>query len=456
MLKLTGTVLAGTILASCGAPAATTQPTATTGAVVQTTNTPAPKKASGEVVVFHQPSEFSQDQINAFQTANPDITVTLVDSADNTKLYAMIAANTPPDLVRVQAPDIPGYLARKMLKDLTPYFTASAVLKLDDLQPANDYYKAKSPFEIGSGPIYGMCKDFSPDFTVFAAKQPFQDAGVAVPDPATALTYADMATMAQKVAKKDGERITMWGYGYDDAWIDRIWMNNLAETNQSLYSDDFTKMVLSSNADAVKMAKFYFDLAQQNLTPNPLNPSPNGWDGGDFTAGILGLMQYGFWYTGWILSNNSVLNSAAVMLPGPTWAGVRRDPTMTATGMVMEADAKNPDAAWVVFEYYNAGQPALDRAKSGWGVPALKSLIDLIPQENDFQKQCFTLLQGELALNTPPLKFNPYLAGADVSTSWKKFLEQGLRGTISFDDMVKNIESEINTLITDNKAKIAG
>ncbi len=336
--------------------------------------------------------------------------------------------------------------------DLTPYFEASSVLRLDDLMPANNYYKAESPMKIGSGKIYGMCKDFSPDFTVFAYKKAFEDAGASVPDPAKPPTYAELAELAKKVAKKEGDRVLMWGYGYDDAWIDRIWMNCLAELGQSLYSEDFTKVIIGGNEETLKLAQYYFDLAKENLTVNPINPSPNGWAGGDFTAGLLAMMQYGFWYSA--MAETDTTQGQVVMLPGPTWAGQRRDPTMTATGMVMSAASKNPDAAWVVFEWFNGGQPALDRAASGWGVPALKSMLKLVPQETDFQKQCFQILEGELALETPPLQFNPYLGETEFSNSWKMHLEQALRENITFDQMITNIEGDINTAIADNKAII--
>lgn len=405
-------------------------------------------------MVFHDVKELTEDMIAQFESEHPGITIEFVNREEPARLSAMIAAGTPPDLIRVQAPTIPGYLARGLLMDLTPYFAASSVLKLDDLMPANNYYKAESPMKIGSGKIYGMCKDFSPDFTVFAYKKAFEDAGVTVPDPAKPPTYAELAELAKKVAKKEGDRVLMWGYGYEDGWIDRIWMNGLAEIGQSLYSDDFTKVIIGDNAETRKMAQYYFDLAKENLTVNPVNPSPNGWAGGDFTAGTLAMMQYGFWYSA--MAETDTTKGQVVMLPGATWSGQRRDPTMTATGMVMAAASKNPDAAWVVFEWFNGGQPAIDRAGSGWGVPALKSLLKLVPQETDFQKQCYKILEGELALETPPIQFNPYLGEVEFSNSWKTHLEQALRGNISFDDMIKNIEADVNTAIADNKAAIGG
>jgi multiple sugar transport system substrate-binding protein len=115
-----------------------------------------------------------------------------------------------------------------------------------------------------------------------------------------------------------------------------------------------------------------------------------------------------------------------------------------------------PDAAWKVFEYYNAGQPALDRAGSGWGVPALKSMVNLIPQSTDFQKQAYACLQGELDLNTTPLQFNPFIGESTVVDSWNKFLDQALKDQITFDDMIAGIKSEVNFAIKEGIDRIAG
>jgi multiple sugar transport system substrate-binding protein len=461
MLKLSGTLIAGTVMAGCVSEAtqAPTQPPPPSVATeapqaAMPTTAPAAKAPQGNVVVFHDVKELTEDMIAQFEKEHPGITIEFVNREEPARLSAMVAAGTPPDLIRVQAPAIPGYLARGLLKDLTPYFEASSVLRLDDLMPANNYYKAETPMKIGTGPIYGMCKDFSPDFTVFAYKKAFEDAGLPVPDPAKPLTYAEIAELAKKVSKKEGDRVLMWGYGYEDGWIDRIWMNNLAELGQNLYTDDFTKVVIADNPETVKLAQYFYNLAKENLAVNPVNPSPNGWAGGDFTAGLLAMMQYGFWYSA--MAETDTTRGQVVMLPGPTWAGQRRDPTMTATGMVMAAESKNPDAAWVVFEWFNGGQPALDRAASGWGVPALKSMLKLVPQETEFQKHCYKILEGELALETPPLQFNPYLGETEFTNSWKTHLEQALRGGITFDQMLKNIETDINTAIADNKAIIEG
>jgi multiple sugar transport system substrate-binding protein len=463
MLKLSGALAAGSVLAAC-APAEPEQVEVTREVaveqtvevpveqtvVIEATEAPEPTVApllsgpvEGKVVVMHNRAQFSEEQEAQFEADNAGVTIEFLQS-DMTRFFAMYAAGTPPDMLRTQAPAIPQFLARGMLYDLTPYFEVSDVLSLDDLAPANDYYRAYGPLEIGDGPIYGMCKDWSPDFTMFAYKPAFEEAGLDVPDDTTHLTYQEVLDLARQLAKFEGDRVLTWGYGYDGAWTDRMWMNMLAELDQSLYTEGFSTINLASSEEASAVAKYYFDLTSENLCANPLNPSPS-WIGEDFTKGTLALCQYGYWFSA--MAESDVTAGQVVMIPTATWAGVPRDPTMTATGSVVAAATKVPDAAWKVFEWYNGKEPALARAGSGWGVPALKSMYELMPSETEYQQQVQRVLQAELDLATPALQFNPFISEGIVFDSWTKNLEQALMGTITFDECLANVEAEVNTAI---------
>ena len=76
MLKLTGSVGAGVLLASC-APAATPTEEAAPEAEAEeeVAEEPEVKPATGHVVVMHFPHEFTEDHINAFQEENSGITM---------------------------------------------------------------------------------------------------------------------------------------------------------------------------------------------------------------------------------------------------------------------------------------------------------------------------------------------------------------------------------------------
>ncbi len=452
-LKITGAAAASAVLASC-APSATPSPTAVPPTQPGPTPVPpTPKPVTGHVVVMHkvQAGELTEDMVTQFQAKYPGITVEVVED-DLTRFFAMYAAGNPPDLVRVQAPSVPPYLARKMLFDLTPYFQASTVVKPDDLAPANSYYKAQDPLHVGTGKIYGMCKDWSPDFTLFAYKKAFTDKGISLPDDTKPLTYQETYDLGKKLATFDGDRITMFGFDYPDNWVDRIWMNILGETGDQLFSSDYTKIVLSGNDKTKAILQYFYNHAKDRLgAVGAINPSPN-WIGDDFDKGLVALIQYGYWFSG--MAETEITKDQTVMLPGPTWAGVRRNPTMTATGMVMSASSKVPDAAWVFFQWYNGEEPSQGRAGSGWGVPALKSQYSKMPNESPFQKQVQTVLKGELDLNTAPLQFNPYLGETTIANAWLQYLQQALTGQITFDQMLTNIEFDVNSAITDGKAAI--
>jgi len=455
-LKLSGVAAAGAILASCApkatpTPAPTTAPTTAPGVTEAPTQAPPPKKIEGTVVVMHQRNEWSEAQDAQLKELYPDITLEFIQN-DVQRFFAMLAAGAQLDLYRTQAPIIPQLLARKLLYDMTPYFETSEAIHVDDLAPANKSYWAKSALEVGEGNIYGMVKDWSPDFTVFINDALFEAASVTPPDDTTPLTYQQVHEYATQVAKFEGQRIATWGYGYANGWVDRIWMNCLAETGKSLYKNSFAQVDFGDDTKA--LAKYYFDIANENLCESSRNPSPQGWAGGDFPTGVLAMMQYGYWFSA--MAEGDPNRGKVRMLPAPTWSGDHSDPCMTATGMVMISKTQNPDATWKVFEWYNSGQPALDRAGSGWGVPAFISWYDKMPKETPFQQQVQKVLAGEMAVADKTLQFNPFLGEAALYNAWNTHLNEALSGTITFDQLCSLTESDVNTLIQEGIDRIGG
>jgi multiple sugar transport system substrate-binding protein len=448
--KLAGTVAGSAVLVGCGSAA--TETTVATEAPAPTA-VPTKGPATGNVVMMHhiQQGEMTEDMVAQFEAKYPGITIELIQT-DLTRFFSMYAAGEPPDLCRVQAPSIPPYLARKMLMDLTPYFDASEVLNPDDLAPANNYYKAEDALHVGTGKLYGMVKDWSPDFTLFAYKKALADKNVPLPDTTKPLTYQEVYDLGKSLAGFDGDRITMFGFDYPDVWVDRIWMNALAETGDLLYSEDYSTINLSGSDKAKALVEYFYNHAKDKLgAVGSIIPSPN-WIGDDFDKGLVATLMYGYWFSA--MAETDVTKDQVLFIPAPTWTGVQRDPTMTATGMIMAAITKVPDAAWKVFEWFNGEEPAETRASSGWGVPSFKSWYSKMPNTNPYQQQVQTVLTNELNLNTPPLQFNPYIGESTVPNAFLQYLEQALTGAITFDDMLKNIETDVNSAITDGKAAI--
>jgi multiple sugar transport system substrate-binding protein len=451
MLKVSSSVAFGSLLAACTAPSTATQapPSATnTSAPVLPTTAPTavPVKLGGKVVVMYAPEELSEDMQKAFMADNSDIQIELVQN-DLTRFFAMSAAGNAPDLFRSIAPWVPEFLARGLLNDLTPYFLASTILKEADLASANNAYRGNGPLEIGSGKIWGMAKDWSPEFMLFANIAHFEEAGLPVPDDKKPLTYVEIMDIGKKLTKTEGERTLRWGYGHGQ--VQPVWINALAEKNASLFSADYKSFSLTDHADAKELLQYFYDIAAQNLVASPVNPSPNGWVGGDFPAGVVSLAQMGFWFN--MMAEGENYKGKVKALPAPTWAGVRRDPGAYLTGMMMSSKTQVPDAAWRIFEWFMGGQPAKDRASSGWGVPSLNSLMPLIPEASDFQKQAKAVLIDELKYAGDPVRWNPYIVngGQALEDSWGKNLKSALEKEITFDQLLQNMEQDVNQAIQD-------
>jgi multiple sugar transport system substrate-binding protein len=400
-------------------------------------------------------NEFTADYIADFEDKHPNIKINFLNF-DAAKFQATMAAGTPPDLWRTQAPLVPQWAKRGQLLNLDKYFAASDLLHPADLLPANNYYRFDGK-HIGKGPRYGMVKDWSPDETVFVNLDLLKGIkGIEIPGPTDSWTYDDLWTMASKLKKANRARWIL-DIANSYTWIDRQIMAMLYAKGKSLYPADFSRINITNNPEAVNVISYLFRYSKNKMDLGPENPNPDGWSGPGFIAGkgTVAATQYGYWFTGQVISAPAAAKRSR-MLPAPNWNhGKHVDPTITATGFVIAGQTKVADQAWQVFEYYMGGRPARERAGVGWGVPAQKSLFDRLPQTDAFTKNNFKVLMHELPASNVVLQFNPNLVGLGdataVASAYLKYLPAAVKGQLSFKSFLKNIESDSNRAIDQGK-----
>jgi multiple sugar transport system substrate-binding protein len=384
-----------------------------------------------------------------FEDTHPNIQIELLN-VDPARFQAMMAAGQPPDIWRTQAPLIPQWAKRGQLLNLDRYFRASDLIHSSQLTPANDYYRYRNG-KIGVGPRYGMVKDWSPDETVWVRTDLFKGTGIQLPGPTDAWTYDDLWEIALKLKQKKGFRWTL-DVANSYAWIDRHVMVQLASIGKSLYPKDFSRINLTNNPAAMTAFRYSFRYSQHKLDLGPENPNSDGWSGPGYVAGKIPMTQYGYWFLGMITDSGGAGSKNSRLLIAPTWKrGKHLDPTITATGWVISARTKNPDATWEVFEWYMGGKPARDRAGIGWGVPAQRALFDRLPTKTAVQRNAKKTLLHELPASRVVLQYNPYLVGlADntaVATAYQKYLGDAAKGRMSFESFMKKVESDTNRAI---------
>ena len=467
MLKLTGGSLGAAIfLVACGNAGSSreTDPVsdgaASDAAADSPTDAP-PAPEVAEVVMMYLANEISDDDIAQFNADNENINLTRID-VDNTRFFAMFASGESPDLLRTQAPDLPQYLARNIMLNLDPYFDASSVLKRDDLLQVNNYYRLNSPTDVGSGPLYGMAKDWAPDTFLWVNEAVFEKAGVDAPDWSTPPSADEVAEVARALTVQEGDQYTITGINGHTGFIERFWMVLTQMGGGSIYSDDFTKATIVGNEAAEAAIAWFHDLAVDGAMNSPINPSP-AWFGQDFAEGRLGMVYTGYWYHGNALADANEAFQANLaegrikMYPHMTWNGRRMHPCITAAGAIVSNGTKHPDASWEVFEWFMGGAPSEARASSGWGLPALESQLALTPQDGPLSAQAWESVQADLPYSEEILSFNPYLAGGEPAVPGQVFMDnwqQLLDGDMSFDEMLEKIESETNVALQEGQDRI--
>jgi multiple sugar transport system substrate-binding protein len=416
-----------------------------------------PRRRLAPTKIVLMGKELSDGDVKVFEEAHPNISIELLQP-DAAKFQAMMAAGQPPDIWRTQAPLVPQWAKRGQLLNLDKYFNQSDLIHPADLTAANNYYRFKSG-KIGVGPRYGMAKDWSPDETVWVNTDFFKGTGIHIPGPTDKWTYDDLWEIALKLKKKNPSTKWILDVANSYAWIDRHVMVQLASVGKSLYPKDFGHINLTKNPAAMAAFQYSFRYSQRKLDLGPENPNPDGWSGPGFVTptGKVAMTQYGYWFLGQISDTKSAkVNARSRMLTAPIWKGGRHlDPTITATGWVISANTKNPDAAWTLFEWYMGGKPARDRAGIGWGVPAQRSLFDRLPEKTLVQRNAKKTLLHELPASKVTLQYNPYLVGLNdntaVATAYQKYLADAAKGKMSFKDFMKKVEADTNRAIAVGK-----
>ena len=408
-----------------------------------------PRRRLAPTKVVFMGQELTPADVTAFEAGHPNVTIELL-TWDAAKFQAMVAAGQPPDIWRTQAPLVPQWASRGQLLNLDKYFGASDLLHPADLTAANDYYRFRNG-KIGVGPRYGMVKDWSPDETVWVNTDLFRKTGIHLPGPTDRWTYDDLWEIALKLKQKNPSVKWILDVANSYAWIDRHVMVQLASQGKSLYPSDFSRINLTKSPAAMQAFNYSFRYAQRKLALGPENPNPDGWSGPGFNAGKVAMTQYGYWFLGQVGSDKKATQRSR-MLTAPLWKGGKRvDPTITATGWVISAGTKDPDAAWTVFEWYMGGKPARDRAGIGWGVPAQLSLFDRLPEQTAVQRNAKKTLLHELPSSKVTLQFNPNLVGlADntaVATAYQKYVADAAKGKMSFESFMKKVEADTNRAI---------
>jgi multiple sugar transport system substrate-binding protein len=407
---------------------------------------------STTLTVMYKNNELTKEHIADFESKNPDIKIQFIEY-DATRLTAMLASGNPPDFVRYAAVGSANANARGLCAPLDDYIAKSSVLKKDDLLAVNDAFRWDGK-QTGQGPLYGICKDWSQDSTLWYNRALFEKAKVTPLSGTEPVTYDQLLEIGKKLTVKSGGKTQVYGVGVEWAWgLYGPLAAMVSQQGGSLYSADLVTTDLTT-PEAKKALQWFVDFGTAGVGPTSLDPVPDGADLSTFLAKRMAISQDGFWYGGNFSSGDgTAMQSSIAMAPAPQMGGKRISPCYAGWGAMIPAKSKNKDAAWKLMEYFMAGPPAVERAKSGWGLPALKSLLPQVPQSLPYQKQAFETSQNELNY-VGLLPDSPYVTIDSWISTLDKYLTSALKKQVTVDAMAAQITADVNKLLKQGKDQI--
>ncbi len=213
--------------------------------------------------------------VETFNRENTDQITIVRTEPDWAKTIAEAAAGNASDLLNMgQGTDIAYYQPRGILKDLTPYFKKSKVIKMDDIDLLGNREYQYDGKEFGKGPWYGLSKDYNNIGAITYNKEMFAAAGLPMLSETEPITYDELYALAQKLTKKDKSgKVTTWGYDLGSGWWNFLASDMAAMQGLSFYTDA-TKSVMNNDPAMRDIWKYWARWFVEGLIPNVAEPGP--------------------------------------------------------------------------------------------------------------------------------------------------------------------------------------
>lgn len=417
------------------------------------TSTPVPTVVDDKPVhlVIMVPELVSDTVIKeGFNKIYPNITYDCI-IADYTKLMSMVAADNAPDVWSVGAFHTGiMYTARGLFLNLDEYVAKSELLKKDDFTDIEKLFMWDGQ-SIGKGSVYGIVKDWSLDTQLWLNKKVFADAGIPLPDTTKPITFTQLAEYATKMVKIEDGKQTRWGFA-GGLTMEQLVMFQLGQMGKSLYNADYSTNFNTPEVKAI--LQYWVDLAKSGGCASALSAPADVVGVSTFMQDQVGIAMWGYWYSAYIKGNEEAKLRLEdfVFVQSPVMDGATNpgNSCIAGVGGAVFSRTDYPDAAWKFVEYYYGGPSADDRAKSGWGIPMLKSKVAMMPYETPFDKQVKDL--NDLALTKVlPLTTNPYTNPGAVQAVFDKYFNQVLFDKMTLDECITKMDEDFKVMIDEGK-----
>jgi multiple sugar transport system substrate-binding protein len=385
----------GSLLAGCGGSTETKTGDNTSVAeekdvTEKKDDTAAPKTEVTEISVstWGAPDEKAVfDKLVAdFEAANKDIKVKVLHIPDDYvgKMNTMLAGGTAPDVIFVPDGDFGRWVTAGLLVNIQKYVDTSDLAVNDMWESALVRYKYDGKY-LGRGDLYALPKDIGPT-VIYYNKELFDAAGVPHPSAEKPMTFDEFLETSKKLTKDTNGDGKIDQYGMGPIWWEGFVWSNGGE----IFNKDMTEFLLDEPA-ATEGLQFAADLGLvHNVVPDSRALQSMN-DDQMFQTGRLAMKIQGRW----MVPTYRKLDfdwDIAPMPAGKTgistgWSG--------SVGFAINKQAKNPDQAYKLIEYFAGPVGQEKMAELGFSIPNFKSMASqekfLQPDQKPANAQVFLM-----------------------------------------------------------------
>ena len=381
---------------------------------------------AGATIVFSgwgQPAEqqIYIDAIARFNKIYSDVTVDYqpIPADFQTKLKAMMAGGTAPDVFYVDDQLMTAFGSTGQLLQLDSYMAEAGVTRSDFIESLLTIFTL-------DGKTYGLPKDWGTLGLVYLPEA-FAAAGIA--EPTDDWSWKDLYDAAKIISEKTDYE----GFGQNADWARFApW----AFANGGSYTNaGFTSATL--NTSAIKeAADFLFKMKKDGVLVTSADVGA-GWCGEAFGKEIIAMTYEGGWMVNYMRSDFSDVNWKAVQVAkAPN--GVRSNVIFT-NAIGVNAGTKYPKAAAALTIFLTSRENQAAVAETGFAYPAHPDQLGLIQDPNDRAISAGGLI-GKVAYWGPNT--------GKINDQVSKALERIFLGAMAVDESFIEADEKVNAILS--------
>ena len=312
-----------------------------------------------------QEADLANALARGFEAEHPDIEIDVEPVAGmgyDIKLIMQSASGTVPDVLFLADSLVPTFTKYNVVRDLNEF------IKKDPEFPIGDIYPQMLATGMDKqGRIFQLPRELGV-VVMFYNRTLFRKAGL--PDPPPDWTHEDFLRMAKKLTLRDDQgRIIQYGFTASYTWCG-VYAPWVASEGGRVVTKD-GKWAAFSSPESLKGLKNLIELVTVERVALPPNRSITIPGVDPFAAGKIAMQPQVFPQVPLYRATMKAFDWDVQVMPR---GSVKHVTNMGAAGYGMSTNTKHPKEAWEFLKYIVSREGQTILAKSGSGIPCLKSM----------------------------------------------------------------------------------